>query len=70
VLPWVECPAAAVSAKRVVGTTPDDLRARIKSTFVGTSTCTHLNDTLRALAALPFLAGVVERGGPDQNRVG
>jgi hypothetical protein len=64
VLPWVECPAAAASATRVEGTTPADLRQRIRDTFVGTSTCTHLNDTLRALAVLPFLAGLVEAGGP------
>jgi hypothetical protein len=59
VLPWVECPAAGASASRVVGTAPDDLRQRVRKTFVGTSTCTHLNDTLRALTALPHLAGLV-----------
>jgi hypothetical protein len=64
VLPWVECPAAVASAGRLAGTTPGDLRRRVHDTFVGTSTCTHLNDTLRALAALPFLAGLVEGGGP------
>ena len=53
VLPWVECPSAAASATRLAGTPAADLRERIRDTFVGTSTCTHLNDTLRALAALP-----------------
>ena len=63
VLPWVECPAAAASASRVVGTTPGDLRDRVRRTFVGTTTCTHLNDTLRALACLDYLAGALaERG--------
>jgi hypothetical protein len=60
VLPWAECPGALASASRVEGTTPHDLRARVRETYVGTSTCTHLNDTLRALAALPHLAGWVE----------
>ena len=59
VLPWPECPGAAASATRLIGTTPDDLRTRIRGEFIGTSTCTHLNDTLRALAALPYMAGVV-----------
>jgi hypothetical protein len=63
VLPWVECPAAAGSAERLTGTTPHDLRDRVRQTFVGTSTCTHLNDMLRALAALPYLVSIVAAGG-------
>jgi hypothetical protein len=63
VLPWVECPGALASASRVVGTAPDDLRQRVRKTFVGTTTCTHLNDTLRALTALPHLAGLVSPAG-------
>jgi len=59
VLPWVECPAAAASASRLAGTPAQDLRSRIRETFVGTSTCTHLNDTLRALAAVPHLAEAI-----------
>jgi hypothetical protein len=63
VLPWVECPSAAASASRVVGTTPGDLRERVRQTFVGTTTCTHLNDTLRALACLDYLAGALADRG-------
>jgi hypothetical protein len=63
VLPWTECPAAASSAERLIGTRPHDLRERVRQTFVGTSTCTHLNDTLRAFAALPYLVSVVVAGG-------
>lgn len=63
VLPWVECPAAAASAERLTGTTPHDLRERVRQTFVGTSTCTHLNDTLRALAAVPYLVSIVNADG-------
>jgi len=56
VLPWVECPNALASAGRLVGTPIDDLRARVRTDFVGVSTCTHLNDTLRSLADIdPWL---------------
>jgi hypothetical protein len=61
VLPWVECPGAVASAARLVGTPVADLRTRVRADFVGTSTCTHLNDTLRALADLHTLAPVVAR---------
>ncbi|MDQ1380909.1 MAG: hypothetical protein QOJ71_1628 [Actinomycetota bacterium] len=49
VLPYVECPSAAASTARVVGLRLDELRDRVRSEFVGTSTCTHLNDLLRSL---------------------
>ncbi|OBI76157.1 DUF2889 domain-containing protein [Mycobacterium asiaticum] len=55
VLPWRECPAALGSAARIQGMTLTELRDRIRGEFVGTSTCTHLNDTLRALADLDAL---------------
>jgi len=55
VLPWQECPGAIGSAARVEGMTLQELRARIRGEFVGTSTCTHLNDTLRSLADLDAL---------------
>ena len=62
VLPWTECPGAMSSAGRVVGVAAGELRRHVRENFVGTSTCTHLNDALRALAALPFLAGLVRQG--------
>ncbi len=55
VLPWQECPGAIGSAARIQGMTLSELRARIRNEFVGTSTCTHLNDTLRAIADLDAL---------------
>jgi hypothetical protein len=55
VLPWQECPNAIASAARVAGMSLSDMRARIRTEFVGTSTCTHLNDTLRELADLDAL---------------
>jgi DUF2889 family protein len=55
VLPWQECPAAIGSAVRVKGMMLSELRSRVRGEFVGTSTCTHLNDTLRAIADLDAL---------------
>jgi hypothetical protein len=49
VLPWQECPAAIASATRLVGHGLGDLRPWVRETFVGTTTCTHLNDVLRGL---------------------
>lgn len=55
VLPWQECPGAIGSAQRVRGMTVADIRDRVRGEFVGTSTCTHLNDTLRAIGDLEAL---------------
>lgn len=55
VLPWQECPGAIGSAERIRGMTLPDMRERIRGEFVGTSTCTHLNDTLRCIADLDAL---------------
>ncbi len=55
-LPWQECPNAAASAHRLAGLPAATLRPVVRETFVGTSTCTHLNDTLRALEDVPALA--------------
>jgi hypothetical protein len=60
VLPWYECPQAAASGGRLVGMPVAGLRPLVRAEFLGPTTCTHLNDTLRALedvdaliAALP-----------------
>jgi len=55
VLPWRECPGALASAERLVGHPLADLRPWVRQTFVGTSTCTHLNDVLRGFADLEHL---------------
>jgi hypothetical protein len=55
VLPWQECPGAIGSAARITGMALTELRSRVRSELVGTSTCTHLNDTLRAIADLDAL---------------
>ena len=56
VLPWKECPSAIESAQRLVGVPVSGLRALVRTEFTGTSTCTHLNDTLRTLEDLAGLA--------------
>jgi hypothetical protein len=57
-LPWVECPAAAGSASRLAGVPLDAIRGHVRGTFTGTSTCTHLNDMLRALEDVGGLLGL------------
>jgi hypothetical protein len=59
VLPWFECPNAATSARRLIGTPVDDLRGRIAVDFTGETTCTHLNDLLRSMEDVATLASVV-----------
>ncbi len=57
VLPWMECPGAVASAGRLSGMSIAEVRTRVRREFTGGSTCTHLNDTLRALGDLEVLAG-------------
>ena len=52
VLPWVECPAAVGSSARLVAKPIAELRVQVRNEFVGTSTCTHLNDAFRFLSDL------------------
>ncbi len=58
VLPAPECPVAAASAGRLVGRPVAELRELVRQDFVGTSTCTHLNDHLRALGDLALLLDI------------
>ena len=66
VLPWVECPAAALSAGRLAGLPVSGLRRHVRDTFLGTSTCTHLNDTLRSLEDIPALLKLAGRYSEDR----
>ena len=58
-LPWPECPGATASAGRLAGTPVAGLRRRVRQEFLGVGTCTHLNDTLRALADVGSLIAVL-----------
>jgi hypothetical protein len=58
-LPWPECPGALASAGRLVGTPAGGLRQRVRGEFYGVGTCTHLNDTLRALEDVGALIDVL-----------
>lgn len=55
-LPWPECPGSLASAQRVIGWRVDEVADRVRAEFVGTSTCSHLNDLLRSTAAVAALA--------------
>lgn len=63
-LPAPECPAAASSADRLVGTDVRELRHEVRREFVGVSTCTHLNDVFRSLADVARLWSAVATGTP------
>ena len=71
VLPWVECPGALASADRLSGMPVGELRSHVRREFKGTSTCTHLNDTLRSLgdvhALIDGLSGEPGSGGRPQS---
>jgi hypothetical protein len=49
VLPFIECPEAAVSARRLEGMSVRGLRRQVRADLVGPSACTHLTDTLREI---------------------
>ncbi|HUN33454.1 MAG TPA: DUF2889 domain-containing protein [Trebonia sp.] len=59
-LPWPECPGALASAGRLAGVSVDGLRRRVREDFTGVGTCTHLNDTLRALEDVSALIDVLD----------
>jgi hypothetical protein len=63
VLPWPECPQAAGSAGRLVGAPIRSLREDVRVGFMGTTTCTHLNDQLRSLTDVRVLAANCVRRG-------
>jgi hypothetical protein len=59
VLPWTECPSAVAHAGHVEGVPLAELHDVVRRDLVGTSSCTHLNDTLRSLADLEALVALV-----------
>jgi hypothetical protein len=60
VLPYAECPSAAMNLPRLFGRRLDGLRDTVPAVLPGVAGCTHLNDALRALADVPFLLGHLE----------
>ena len=60
VLPWRECPQAAGSAARLAGMSVVGLRRQVREEFVGPTTCTHLNDSLRGLEDVDHLARTLQ----------
>jgi hypothetical protein len=56
VLPWVECPQSAASARRLAGMKVFGLRPQVRAELLGPATCTHLNDMLREIEDVVALA--------------
>ena len=55
VLPYIECPTAALRLGGLIGSKLPDLREQVLAELRGVNGCTHLNDALRALADIPAL---------------
>ncbi|MDD2858245.1 MAG: DUF2889 domain-containing protein, partial [Candidatus Nanopelagicales bacterium] len=55
ILPHYECPLATVSVGRMVGQPLRGFRTTVNEQLPGIDGCTHMNDTLRALAEVPVL---------------
>lgn len=62
-LPFLECPGAGASAERLVGVPVDGLRRTVRKSFVGPTTCTHLNDTLRSFEDVGALLAALRTVG-------
>jgi hypothetical protein len=56
ILPFAECPGAALKASKMVGQPVREFRQRVIDTLPHTDGCTHLNDVLRSLADVEQLA--------------
>lgn len=63
VLPFPECPGAAVHVGALVGKALSELPTAVPDTLVGVASCTHLNDLLRALGAAAQLVEAARRDG-------
>lgn len=66
-LPYPECPNALGSASRLAGAQVSGLRREVRKSFLGPSTCTHLNDTLRSLEDVAGLITVLRRAQMPSN---
>lgn len=59
VLPFVECPMAAMNVGRLIGHPLREFRSVVNEQLPGIDGCTHMNDALRALAEVPVLAAQI-----------
>ena len=58
ILPFPECPGAAIKATRMIGQNVADFRNAVIDTLPTTMGCKHLNDVLRGLADFTIGAGM------------
>ena len=63
VLPYDECPLATRNVAALAGLPLSELRGAVLARLRGPLGCTHLNDMLRALAAVPALAAQLRLPG-------
>lgn len=59
VLPWEACPGAIGSAQQVVGVDVHTLPELARHELRGPTTCTHLTSTLRSIADVAYLSGLL-----------
>lgn len=62
VLPHSRCPQAVPNLSRLAGCTVGELRGQVPGLLARELGCTHLNDVLRALSAVPMLAALLPEG--------
>jgi hypothetical protein len=59
-LPWVDCNSVPSSTEAVVGARLGEVESTVNQRLRGVAGCTHLNDTLRELDAVPGLLALLE----------
>jgi len=64
ILPYTECPGSVRQVHRLIGKQASALRETVSIDLTGPLGCTHLNDVLRALAAVPALAARLPEAAP------
>jgi hypothetical protein len=64
ILPYTECPGSVRQVHRLIGKQASALRETVSIDLAGPLGCTHLNDVLRALAAVPALAARLPEAAP------
>ena len=62
-LPWRECDTVPAGAGVVVGARIGELEPVVRTELAGVNGCTHLNDSLRGLDAVPYLLELLDPTG-------